>query len=425
MFPKSSQKKFQKWLSFYLVFVMAVLIFVAGISVGSRGKTENPLGGAVLNKNAPPPANLSRDVDFALFWDVWNILKDRYVDQPVKDPQLFYGALEGLAASLGDPYTAFFPPVQAEEFTRELQGSFDGIGAEVGMREKQVTVVSPLPDSPAERAGLRPGDAILAVDGRETAGLAIDEAVRLIRGPKGTIVTLLIGRDRLAPFEVKIKRDVIVVKSVRWEVKRELEGPVGVIRILQFNEETSSLLDRAIRETLAANPKGLVLDLRGNPGGLLDTAISIAGEWLPGEVVVRERRAGGAQLEHRSDGKGRLRGAPTVVLINQGSASASEILAGALQDAHVSRLVGMKTFGKGSVQDYQTLRDGSGLKVTIAEWLTPANRSINKQGIAPDIEVDRTEAQIEENEDPQQDTALALLLGRPLSIPTASSTPVQ
>lgn len=319
----------------------------------------------------------------------------------------------------------YFDPKDATDFQNALSGTFSGIGAEIGLRDDRITIIAPLPETPAERAGLKAGDIVVDINGTSTVGMGVEQAVSQIRGEKGTKVTLKIYRAsaKKDPFDVELTRETIQVKSVRvkWQ-----EGNIALIEVTNFNTDTKEGFDKAVSEVLKKDPKGIILDLRNNPGGFLDTAVSMAGEWLSDEVIVKERRQGQIIEQLRSSGKARLRGIPTVVLVNQGSASASEIVSGALQDTKSATVVGMKTFGKGSVQDYLNLADGSALKVTIAEWLTPSGRTINKTGLEPDVLVDRTEQDYEQQRDPQLDRALGILngtaTGTPAVAPTSTAT---
>jgi carboxyl-terminal processing protease len=334
------------------------------------------------------------------------LAKNNYVHQPVQDTELFYGALSGIISSLDDPYSVFFDPKTAEEFKQELEGTFSGIGAELGIKNNQLTIIAPLPDTPAERAGLKAGDRILAIDSRDTTDMALDYAVSIIRGEKGTDVTLTTWReewDKAQDF--KITRDTIEVASVKWEMKDD----IAHIEINHFNEDTERRFDQAVAELITKNPKGLILDLRNNPGGFLNTAVEVAGEWIENDVIVVEQIDDGQRNEERSTGLARLQNLKTVVLVNQGSASASEIVAGALQDYGKATLVGEKTFGKGSVQNLEPLRDGSAVKITVAEWLTPKGRLIDKEGIVPDVEIKLTEEDYNAERDPQMDKAIEII----------------
>ncbi len=365
---------------------------------------------------------LPSHLDFNQFWELWELLRLRYY-QDASEEDLYYGAMQGLAKSLGDPYTDFFEPKTAKEFSDSLKGEFEGIGAEIGIRNEQLQIVAPLPDTPASRAGLRAGDYILQVNGTSTKDMTVERAVMLIRGEKGTEVVLNIGRinknesvnditgeteiiEESEVFDVPIIRDVIQVNSVRTEWP---ENRIAKIQITNFNEDTAVEFKKQIQDVLNQDPLGLILDLRNNPGGFLDRSISIAGEWTGNQIVVVERRKDKIIDEFHGVGSGRLSSVPTVVLVNQGSASASEIVAGALQDYGLATIIGMQTFGKGSVQDYTEFEDGSAVKITIAEWLTPKGRSINETGIEPDINVELTLEDYNAKRDPQLDKAIEFI----------------
>lgn len=368
----------------------------------------------------PPKEIQAADIDFREFWDLWQLMKTKYYQQPVSDRDLFYGAMSGLAASVGDPYTTYFEPKNAEEFEQSLSGQFQGIGAEIGVKDDQLQIIAPLPDTPAERAGLLAGDLILKIDGQDTTGMSADRAVTLIRGNKGTKVTLSIMHDiKKPPMDITITRDIIQVKSVRWKM---LPDQIASIEITSFSADTSAAFQQALKDALRKDPKGIVLDLRNNPGGFLDAAVDISSEWLGRDVVVKERRQGKIVQELHGTNAARIADIPTIILVNQGSASASEIVAGALQDAGKARLVGTKTFGKGSVQDYQNLQNGSAVKITIAEWLTPKGRTINKTGLEPDVRVERTPEDYAAKRDPQLERALQLLTGKTPVTPSTSTT---
>ncbi|OGL66352.1 hypothetical protein A2856_01490 [Candidatus Uhrbacteria bacterium RIFCSPHIGHO2_01_FULL_63_20] len=397
---------------------VAILILLLGISLSFStglfvGKQQGaraavPEGeGRVLNQG-DVPSTLSEDVDFRQFWDVWNLVKELYVRQPVSEKELFYGAMHGLVAGTGDDYTSYFDPEEAQAFTENLEGSFTGIGAEIGIKEGILQVVAPLPDTPAERAGLRTGDHILLIDGTDTSGMPVEEAVNRIRGPKGSVVTLAIGREGAGEaVEFKITREKIVVQSV----KLTMEDAIATIAIHTFNDETVPLFNDAVNEALSKDAEGIILDLRGDPGGLLNAAISVASAWTGYDTVVIEKGQNTDQPFHGVSAP-RLAGMDTVVLVNGGSASASEIVAGALQDYGFATLVGTQTFGKGSVQDYRELPDGSAVKVTVALWYTPKGRSIDKTGITPDEVVEFTEEDLDAKRDPQKEKALQILSAR-------------
>jgi len=365
--------------------------------------------GAVYNKYVTAPTNkLNQEVDFNLFWNVWDMLKDEYVNKDkLTDKQLFYGALKGLVDSVGDPYTVFMEPKLAKEFSDDLAGTFEGIGAEIGKKNDIITIIAPLADMPAEQAGLKSGDKIYAIDSVSTAGLTVDEAVGKIRGPKGTAVTLTIFRESFDKAkDFKIIRQIILVKSVRTQ--RRDDGLL-VITITNFNDDTAGLFKKAAAQAVLVNPRGIILDLRNNPGGYLETAIDVASEWIDQGIIVTERFSPEKKNEYLNRGRARLKDFPTVVLVNQGSASASEIVSGALKDYGKAIIAGEKTFGKGSVQTLENLRDNSSVKITVAEWLTPKGNNINEQGITPDIEVDLITDDYNNNKDPQLDKAVEIL----------------
>jgi carboxyl-terminal processing protease len=391
--------------------------FEAGLFIASRSEIipkivsqEVVYMGKVLGKYSQVKSSIiAQDIDFDLFWDVWDTLEENYVDQEeLNEKKMFYGALRGLVASLDDPYTVFMDPKVAQDFSDDLAGTFEGIGAEIGIKNDILTIIAPLPDMPAEKAGLKAGDKVYAIDGESTAGISVDEAVNKIRGPKGTEVVLSISRNGLDGLkDIAITRGKIIVKSIRTEFKEE--DNIFIIRITNFNNDTENLFNQAVREALEINPRGIILDLRNNPGGYLDTAIEIASEWVEEGPIVTEKYSEEKKIEHLARGRARLKYYPTVVLVNQGSASASEIVSGALQDNDKATIVGLKTFGKGSVQTLTNLKDGSSIKITVAKWLTPSGRSINDEGIEPDIEVDLTPEDYNANRDPQMEKALLIL----------------
>lgn len=362
-----------------------------------------------LTNISDSPGYLKKDVNFNLYWATWNAIKNKSFNKEIPDTKLFYGSLQGLVASLGDPYSIFMTPVDATQFQDDLKGNFDGIGAEISVKNNQLIVVSPLDDSPAEKAGLKPKDFILKINGTSTEGMSSGQAVSLIRGKSGTEVKLTIYREGLsAAKEITIIRAPISVKSL--SLKYVKQGTIAHIKVRQFNDDTMPLLDVAINEIITKpQVKSIVLDLRGNPGGYLDSAIAMAGEWSGDLVVVSERNRDGVETPHVAGKNPRLANYKTVVLADGGSASASEIVAGALKDWGKAKIVGLKTFGKGSVQDLTELPDGSEIKLTIAKWYTPNGANIDEQGIEPDYKVDLTEADYNKDLDPQMDKAIELL----------------
>lgn len=402
--------RFPRSIIILFVLLLITVTFSVGFFVGTeRSSRYNvPDGEGQVLGRGDIPTFVGDDVEFQQYWDVWNFVKEEFYRQPVSDKDLFYGSMKGLLAGLNDPYSVYFEPVEAEEFEASLEGSFEGIGAEIGIRDEKLQIVAPLSDSPAENAGLLPGDWIVLIDGTETLGMSVEEAVTLIRGEKGTEVVLSVSRNGLDTLiDVPIIRDKIVIDSARWEID---ENNFMVIGITTFNHETAELFNEAVQEALASGVDGMILDLRSNPGGLLSAAIDVAAAWVGYDTVVIERTREGAKTFQGLMAP-RLEGLPTVVLVNGGSASGSEIVAGALQDYGYAELVGTQTFGKGSVQDYRELGDGSSLKITTAEWFTPNGRTINETGIEPDADIEFSLEEYEAGIDPQLNAAKEILLG--------------
>lgn len=394
------------------VIAAIVLLVSTSFFIGTYiGHTYSPNMVAV-----PSYADISgevKKVDLSLFWRAWSALEDKYVSSEgvPSDEERIYGAIQGLAESYGDPYTVFFPPVEAKEFESEISGNFEGVGMEVGEKDDVITVIAPLKGTPADRAGVLPGDIILGVNGTSTAGLAVDEVVALIRGPKGSKVTLtLLKADTKKPAEVSIVRDVIDIPTIDTELRKD---GVFVISLYNFSANSPALFRNALKEFVLSGSDKLVLDLRGNPGGYLEAAVDIASWFLPeGKVVVTEEgKHSEENIVFRSRGYPALSKNPKfVILVDGGSASASEILAGALKEHGLAQLVGTKTYGKGSVQELIRLTSGTSLKVTVARWLTPNGTSISEGGLAPDVEVAITAEDVEAGRDPQLEKAVELLL---------------
>jgi len=413
---------FNRLIPLWLAVMVAGGVFVGGVAVGQgwRGyssgvvikgqeqSTVQALPGAVANASSTPlPDYLAKDVDFKLFWDVWDIVRNNYYDQNIPETQLFYGALAGIVQSLDDPYSVFMTPQGAEEFSRDLEGNFEGIGAEIGIRADLLTVVAPLPDSPAEKAGLKAKDIIISINGTSTVDMTVDQAVNLIRGPKGTEVILKVNRSG-EQLDIKIIRESITVASVTWH--KLPDGKTAKIDVRQYNGDTMKLFDQAIKQIIVDKSiKRVVLDLRNNPGGYLDAAVDMAGEWGSGKPVVFERLRDGSEVSHTTNNPARLASYPTVVLVNGGTASGAEIVAGAIQDWGEGEVVGETTFGKGSVQDLVDLADGSSVKITIAKWFTPNKRTIDQTGIEPNVKIEMTDEDYNQDRDPQLDKALELL----------------
>jgi carboxyl-terminal processing protease len=425
-----------RWRSLVFVLIGLVLVIISfGAGMYFSGKPgisqkiiekEYEYVGNLIGKYSQSERQIDGDVNFSLFWETWDELKKTYIGgKELNDKELFYGALKGMVAAVGDPYTIFMEPIVAEEFSDDLAGTFEGIGAEIGMKQDMITIIAPLPEMPAEKAGLMAGDKILAINATSTAGMSVDQAVSQIRGPKDTEVTLTIGRKgKDAAFDVTIKRGKIVVKSIKTEM---LDGEILMIKVTNFNNDTEALFSEAVRTAIDKNPKGIILDLRNNPGGYLETAIEMASEWVEDGLIVVEQFADEANKnEHLARDRARISSIPTVVLVNQGSASASEIVAGALQDHKKALLVGERTYGKGSVQTVANFDDGSSLKVTIAKWLTPNGRSINEEGVEPDLIVPLTAEDYQNDRDPQKDAAIELIKNgmkkELINVDTATST---
>lgn len=387
-----------------LFFIIAAFISGFYFGIWQTIRRQYNLSVADIIRNAPAYV-FSDQFDASLFLKVWQSVQEKYVGQPVNDKAVFYGALGGMVRGLDDPYSVFLDPQETTSFNKELSGTFEGIGAEIGIKNEQLTLIAPLPHSPALEAGLKAGDKIFKIDGQDTADMTIDQAIGFIRGPKGTTVVLTVLSSGAAEArDVAIKRDEIKVESVTWEMK----GDVVYVQISHFNSETDGDFKHIIPAVLLAAPRGIILDLRNNPGGYLDAAINVAGEFLEKKVIVLED-FGKSQKEYKSTGTAQLKDVATVVLVNQGSASASEIVAGALQDYGRATVIGEQTFGKGTVQDFEEFSDGSSLKLTVAKWLTPKGRSIDEAGIAPDVAVALTEDDYNRDADPQLDRALEML----------------
>ena len=391
---------------FILVFIIIAL--VAGFTGGfyyRDYKSPISLIKNLINRDAGQPDG----VDFGLFWDVWELLHNKYVDQDkLATQELIYGAINGMVNAAGDPYTVFLKPKESEEFQQQISGAFGGVGIEIGLRKNILTVIAPIKGTPAARAGLLAGDKILAIDKKSTEGMKVEEAVGLIRGPKGTQVTLTITRDGLDKAkDYTLTRDTIKIPAVNWKM---LDDNVAYIEMFVFNKNVDDEFKKAAEEIIKSPAKKIILDLRNNPGGLLDSAVNIAGYFLDADKIVTVERFGdGRTNEFRTQPNGLLKNYPLIVLINKGSASASEILAGAVKDNRGVLVVGETSFGKGSVQEVVELAGKASFKITVAKWLTPKGLSINENGIKPDVEAIRTEEDAQNEKDPQLDKALELI----------------
>ncbi len=345
---------------------------------------------------------------FTPFWEAWTLVHEQYVDQPVDDIALMRGAIRGMLAALGDDHTSYMDPQEYKDANAGLAGNYEGIGAYVDTTGDYLIVISPIKDSPAEAAGLRAGDKIIAIDGEDMTGINPELARRKVLGPAGTTVILTIQREgEEKPFDVSITRAQITVKSVEYEMK----GDIAYVQLNTFGDTTGEELRDALQEVMAQNPKGLILDLRNNGGGYLRTSVEVLSQFIKkGEVALYEQYGDGKRETFETVGGGLATDIPMVVLINEGSASASEIVAGALQDYGRALLVGVKSYGKGSVQNWIPLNGNEGaVRITIAKWLTPKERTIHKIGLEPDVVIELTTEDQEANRDPQLDKALELL----------------
>ncbi|MCL5256313.1 MAG: S41 family peptidase [Chloroflexi bacterium] len=359
------------------------------------GDTNVP---AIASQNTPPELKGKFDV----FWEAWKLVEDEFYGRPVDENKMVYGAAKGMMESLGDDYTMFVTPAENQDIQAHMEGSFQGIGVWVEMRNQKLTIVSPIAGSPAEKAGIRTGDVITMVDGKSIEGLSIEEVVAMMKGPKGTKVTISILRgDSAEPRSFQITRDEIKVPSV---TSKMLDSNIAYIQVMVFGDDTTALFDAALRDAASKNAKGLILDLRSNGGGYVKTAREMLGRFLPGGVALYEdtdQGPGGETSQDVITGDIKAYDIPMVVLVNGGTASASEIVAGALQDRKRATLIGEKTFGKGSVQDVRTFTDGSSARITVAHWLTPNKRQIQGAGLTPDLAVTLTESDIQAGNDTQ------------------------
>ncbi len=360
-----------------------------------------------LSQNPAWQKVFEQPLDANLFWQTWNLAKTKFVNQPVSDKDLFYGALTGIISALKDPHSIFLTPELNQKFRQEMTGTFEGIGIEIAIKNNRLTVVAPLSETPAEKAGLRAGDNIDQINNLPTSGMPLEEAVSLIRGKKGTVVTLTISRQGWTkPKEFKITRARIEIKTVTWQIK---PNQIVYLKLSQFNDETYHHFLAVSKEIILKNPKAIILDLRNNPGGYLDSAIKIASFWLGDKIITTAKDNFEEVKEYRGGHDPRFDHLKTIALINHGTASGAEIMAGAFQDYKKSVLIGEKTFGKGSIQELIHLSDGSAIKITTAYWYTPNGKRIDHEGISPDIEIKMTDEDYEQNRDPQLDKAIEIL----------------
>ncbi len=383
-----------------IILALCLLVLTAGVSyrLGQKQALSSFAPQLKLERKVPTD---KEGLDFALFWEVWDKVEANFLGRKEIDrKKMVYGAISGMVASLGDPYTVFLSPEENKDAKDGLRGDFEGVGIEIGYdKEKRLSVITPLSGTPAEAAGLKAGDLILRIVDearkvdRETTGIALPEAVKLIRGPKGSLVKLTIEREGVEkPFEVSLKRSTIVVKSVEVKFEERNKKKVAVLKLSRFGERTYDEWTEAVaeiknQEAQSKNFSGVILDLRKNPGGFLQGAVFIGSEFLPSGTVVQQDRGINGKENFPVNRQGELLKEPLVVLINGGSASAAEIVAGALQEAKRAKVVGEKSFGKGTVQKAEDLAGGAGLHITIARWLLPSGRSIDEEGIKPDLEI--------------------------------------
>ena len=366
------------------------------------------LGPPSVNATVAPAAD--RETLFAPFWEAWDIVHREFVDQPVDDMVLMRGAIRGLLDSLGDEHTGYMDPEEYSQANIPLEGEYEGIGAWVDTEAQFLTIIAPMPNSPAERAGLHPGDEIVGVDGQDVTGLDGSLVIRRVLGPAGTRVVLSIRREGEAEdFDVEVVREKIAVPSVE---SRMLEGGIAYVRLFSFSESTDRDLRQALGDLLAQTPQALILDLRGNGGGYLSSAVDVASEFIQDGTILTERYGDGTEQVYSANGNGLATEIRLAVLVDAGSASASEIVARAIQDYGRALLVGETTFGKGSVQNWRALSgDGGAVRVTIARWYTPDDRSIQDAGLTPDIAVELTQDDVDAQRDTQLDRAVEALLG--------------
>lgn len=366
----------EKFLVLFIVLGLFALGYFCGLKQAPTAPDFDDFGSNELPENS--------EVDFSLFWKAWDVVEEKYVNK-VDRQAMVYGSIKGMVESLEDPYSTFLTPKQSKQFLQDMQGSFEGIGAEIGVRQGQLTVISPLEGMPAQKAGLKAGDIIIKIEEEPTLQMSLTEAVRNIRGPKGEPVSLIILRGT-EKKKISIVRDKIDLLSVQWETK---PNNIALIDINNFQQDSAQEFSIAAGQILLQQPQGIILDLRNNPGGYLQTAVKIAGWFIDkGKVVAIENF--GTKRENKkyySPGPAQFANKKVVVLANKGSASASEILAGALRDVRGIKIIGEQTFGKGSVQELKTLEDNSNLKISIAKWLTPSGVYIEEQGLNPDIEI--------------------------------------
>jgi carboxyl-terminal processing protease len=407
-----------KFVKYSLIGLVALVLLLGSFSGGFIAGNFTGKALSDIQPQSLLPANQQPDTSgpaetqtlFKPFWETWTLVHDQYVDQPVDDVALMQGAIRGMLAALGDQHTSYMDPQEFKDANADLNGSYEGIGAYVDTTADYLTIITPITGSPAEKAGLKPGDKIIAIDGEDMTGVTAELARRKVLGPAGTKVTLTILRAGVEkPFDVEITRDQIVIPTVESKM---LDQGVAYVKINSFGDTTAADLHSALEELMKENPRGLILDLRNNPGGYLTTAITVASEFIGDGVIMTEEYGDGKQNIYKAETGGAALNIPMVVLVNEGSASASEIVAGAIQDRGRGKLIGVKTYGKGSVQIWTPLADDQGaVRITIAKWLTPNGRLIHKLGLEPDVAIEITAEDFTAGLDPQLDKAIEVLLG--------------
>ncbi|MDO8638787.1 MAG: S41 family peptidase [Candidatus Daviesbacteria bacterium] len=382
--------------------LIIVLVFVLGWQLGHRDY--------LMSWQSDKPKN---EVDFKLFWQTWNLLTLKYIDNKSINPQkLYYGAIAGMVAAVGDPYTVFLPPEAQKSTKEQLGGAFEGVGIQLGYnKDKRLVVIAPLKGTPADKAGVKAGDLIVEINSKDTTNLSLPEAVSLIRGQKGTAVKLALFRENeTKPRDVTLTRDTIVVKTVEYTSKTTKSGKnIAYLRVSSFGEKTKDEWDIAVKEAMSNNTKGVIVDVRNNPGGYLEASVYLASEFLDGGKVVLQEDGQGVKQDLSVMRQGQMLDLPLVILINKGSASASEILAGAIQDRKRGTLIGDQSFGKGTIQSAEDLPENTGIHITTAKWLTPNGRWIHGIGLTPDIKVEIPADLKDPLADPQLEKALETL----------------
>lgn len=411
MKKRQSSMKMHKPTHTILILCVAILLFAAGYTVGQNNLvSSHPKSAFSFFTNTAAQKN----VDFGLYWETWDKLTQKYIDQKkIDEKKLFYDSIKGMVASVGDPYTFFLTPEENKNVKDDLGGKFEGIGAQLGLKEGKIVVIAPLKDSPAQKAGIQSGDSITSVNSKSTEKWTVVQAVSKIRGKKGTTVKLGLLRDN-KPLTISVVRQEIIVPTIELTFEKN----VAVLKLSRFGDDTNAQWDRAVSEIgekwRNRELEGMVLDMRDNPGGYLQSAVYLASEFLPAKtLIVSQAYTDKPTEEYRTDRTGRLVGIPLSILINEGSASAAEILAGSLKDHGKATLVGKKSFGKGSVQEALDLRDGAGLHVTISKWILPKGKWINGTGVKPDIVVENKVDQkntLDRKDDKQLEKAIEVIV---------------